>query len=96
MNARWRSTLSKAMEVQLSFCTDVVMACAFLHNICISNGDIMEPEEAEDAGEAAPVPPEEVDFRERSGTPIRGRLTAQVSAPVAPPAQLMEHDYCQH
>lgn len=37
MEARWRSTLSKAMEVQLSFCTDVVMACgcAFLHNICI-------------------------------------------------------------
>lgn len=32
-----------------------LMACAFLHNICINNGDILEPEESGDEGEEAPV-----------------------------------------
>lgn len=81
------------MELQLSYCTDVVMACTFHHNICIKNDEILEPEESGDEGEEAPVQSEGVATQERSGALIRDRLSAQVSAPVAPSAQLREHDY---
>lgn len=47
MKARWRRTLFSALEVKVGFCTEVVIACAFLHNVCLTNGDVLEPEDAE-------------------------------------------------
>lgn len=49
MKARWRRTLSSALEVEVCFCTEVMIACAFLHNVCLTHGDVVEPEDAEDA-----------------------------------------------
>lgn len=42
MKTRWRATLFKALEVETVFCSEVVLACAFMHNICITVGDTTE------------------------------------------------------
>ena len=66
MKARWRSTLFKALEVRTAFVSEVALACAFLHNLCLANGDLLEevPEEPEEPGPPAPLDTD----RESSGT----------------------------
>uniref|UniRef100_A0A672I755 Putative nuclease HARBI1 n=1 Tax=Salarias fasciatus TaxID=181472 RepID=A0A672I755_SALFA len=44
MKTRWRSTLFKALEVKHTFAPLVVATCAFLHNICLDDGDQLEPD----------------------------------------------------
>ena len=47
----------KALEVDILFVPEVITCCTILHNICLSNGDLLEPEDvdgvAEDEDEAA-------------------------------------------
>ncbi|KAK9976934.1 hypothetical protein ABG768_018826, partial [Culter alburnus] len=93
MKARWRRTLFSALEVKVGFCTEVVIACAFLHNVCLTHGDVLEPEDAEDADATSPPSPDAAVFVDRSGVQFRDRLAAQVSAPVGVQRPLMEHDY---
>ncbi|KAL2101893.1 hypothetical protein ACEWY4_003654 [Coilia grayii] len=51
MKTRWRATLFKALEVKATFAPVVTASCAFLHNICLENGDQLEPDEdAQDHG----------------------------------------------
>lgn len=38
LKARWCTTM--AMEVKVAFCTQVVTACAVLHNISLTHGDV--------------------------------------------------------
>jgi len=64
MKACWRETLFKALEVTVGFCTQVVTACAFLHNVCRTHGDVLEPEPADDG---PPQPPTAESAQERSG-----------------------------
>ncbi|KAK7880178.1 hypothetical protein WMY93_033160 [Mugilogobius chulae] len=91
MKARWRTTMFKALEVKVGFCTDVVTACAFLHNICLSNGDVLEPD-VENDDPPPPMPPGDAG-QEASGNMLRARLSAQVSAPLVLQPHLAEHDY---
>ncbi|XP_034088290.1 protein ALP1-like [Gymnodraco acuticeps] len=55
MKSRWRSLFFKALEVHHTFVPSVITACAVLHNICLTAGDILEPEE--DVGDIGVVPP---------------------------------------
>lgn len=92
LKTRWRSIFLKALEVKVDF-VQVIVACLFLHNLCIRNGDILEPEvEEEDEDDGvdfqAPVPVQQ------SGDGLRNRLAAAVSAPDNYVKELPEHDYC--
>ena len=88
MKARWRTIFFKALEVQPVFAVQVIACCAILHNLCVDNGDILEPvEEApgQDGGEG------QLDMA--CGEAIRGRIAAALSAPVQRGPALQEHDY---
>ncbi|XP_071377531.1 putative nuclease HARBI1 [Centroberyx affinis] len=57
MKTRWRSIFFKSLEVSHTFAPVVVTCCTILHNLCLENGDIMEPdEEAAEAGDNSPEP----------------------------------------
>uniref|UniRef100_A0A147AZI8 Putative nuclease HARBI1 n=1 Tax=Fundulus heteroclitus TaxID=8078 RepID=A0A147AZI8_FUNHE len=74
MKTRWRSTLSNTLEVKPAFASQVVSSCAFLHNVCMDNGDVLEPDDniAQD-----PLPPQEfLTDEETSGIATRDRLAA--------------------
>ncbi|KAJ8388116.1 hypothetical protein AAFF_G00147340 [Aldrovandia affinis] len=45
MKTRWRSIFFKSLEVKPTFAPEVIACCTILHNIRVSNGDIMEPAE---------------------------------------------------
>uniref|UniRef100_A0A3Q3G4C2 DDE Tnp4 domain-containing protein n=1 Tax=Labrus bergylta TaxID=56723 RepID=A0A3Q3G4C2_9LABR len=71
MKTRWRSTLFRALE------------CAFLHNVCLDNGDILEPDADVAQDFIDPQPPREpLVNNESSGS---GRLAALVSVHVPAP-----------
>ncbi|XP_061582069.1 putative nuclease HARBI1 [Cololabis saira] len=91
MKNRWRSIFFKALEVKPTFVPLVVSSCAFLHNICISNGDMVEPDEdvPEDDGDDQPED-------QRPGENLRNRMAAEISAPGAAIPALQEHDYIGH
>ncbi|KAL1246536.1 hypothetical protein QQF64_034581 [Cirrhinus molitorella] len=94
MKARWRRTLFSALEVEVGFCTEVVIACAFLHNVCLTNGDVLEDAvDAEDAGPPSPPSHDAAVHVDRSAVQFRDRLAAQVSAPVSVQHPVTEHDY---
>ncbi|KAJ8348794.1 hypothetical protein SKAU_G00273830 [Synaphobranchus kaupii] len=44
MKTRWMSTFFKALEVHHTFAPDVIAVCAILHNVCLTTGDVLEPE----------------------------------------------------
>ena len=44
MKTRWRFTLFKALEVRPTFAPLVIATCAFMHNVCLDNGDMLEPD----------------------------------------------------
>ncbi|XP_061563492.1 putative nuclease HARBI1 [Cololabis saira] len=90
MKTRWRAIFFKALEVKPCFAPQIIACCAMLHNICLANGDIVEPADdwpGEDAGE----PHHHQD--QQSGDRIRERMAAAVSAPDGPVAALEHHDY---
>ncbi|XP_047245976.1 putative nuclease HARBI1 [Girardinichthys multiradiatus] len=78
MRTRWRATLSNTMEVKPAFASQVVSSCAFLHNVCLDNGDVLEQDDetAHDALDFL-LPPQELLTDEKSGIPTRDRLAAK-------------------
>lgn len=42
MKTRWRSPLFRALEVKPTVVSLVITSCAFLHNECMSNGEILD------------------------------------------------------
>ncbi|KAL7378403.1 hypothetical protein ABVT39_013006 [Epinephelus coioides] len=90
MKTRWCSIFFKALEVHHVFAAKVIACCAILHNVCLKNGDILEPvEEAlgpdDGGGQLQP------DLQ--CGDRLRGRIAAALSAPNNPPLALQDHDY---
>uniref|UniRef100_A0A672H965 Putative nuclease HARBI1 n=1 Tax=Salarias fasciatus TaxID=181472 RepID=A0A672H965_SALFA len=77
MKTRWRSTLFKALEVRPAFAPLVIATCAFLHNVCLDNGDLLEPDAdvAQDIFDPQ-APREGLAHDERSGSATRDRLAA--------------------
>ena len=90
MKTRWRSLLFRALEVNHTFAPTVITACAVLHNICLTAGDILEP--VQDSNDP-PVPPPRPVRGERSGSVWRDRLAGQLSAPPLQMAALQDHNY---
>jgi len=90
MKMRWRCLLFKALEVSHTFAPMVITACAVLHNICLTAGDVLEPLQTEDDLD---VPAPRPVMGERSANGWRDRLAAQVSAPDVQPRELEDHDY---
>ena len=41
MKVRWRSIFTKALEVKIATGVKVIAACAIMHNICLSEGDVI-------------------------------------------------------
>ncbi|KAL1249108.1 hypothetical protein QQF64_022426 [Cirrhinus molitorella] len=58
MKTRFQSIFLQALEVHYTFVPHVVTACTIFHNICLSAGDVLAPEDEpeddveEDEGEA--------------------------------------------
>uniref|UniRef100_UPI003AAFA187 putative nuclease HARBI1 n=1 Tax=Centroberyx gerrardi TaxID=166262 RepID=UPI003AAFA187 len=93
LKTRWRSIFLKALEVKVEFVSEVIIDCLFLHNLCIGNGDILEPDEDGD-GDDGDDCDEANEPLQRSGNTLRSRLAAAVSAPNDRIPVLQEHDYC--
>ncbi|XP_041840404.1 protein ALP1-like [Melanotaenia boesemani] len=86
MKTRWRCTLFKALEVKPTFAPQVIASCAFLHNVCLDNGDTLEPDEDVVQDMLDPRPPREpLADNERSGNVTRDRLAALVSGNMEAP-----------
>lgn len=83
MNTRWKSTLSNTLEVKPAFAPQVVSSCAFLHNVCLDNGDVLEPDSDATQGAVHPLPPQQLlADDEASGSATRDTLAA-TNAPTA-------------
>ncbi|KAK7133521.1 hypothetical protein R3I94_015412 [Phoxinus phoxinus] len=82
MKTRWRSTLFRALEVSPTFAPQVIASCAFLHNVCIDNGDVLEPDTDVAVDILDPEPPlqEAPAAHETPGNATRDRLAALISA----------------
>lgn len=81
LKTRWRSTLFKALEVRPVFSAVVIATCAFLHNVCLGNGDMLEPDSdvIEDIFENQ-LPREALFANETSGNGKRDQLASLISA----------------
>ena len=44
MKVRWRSIFTKALVVKIPTAVKVIVSCAVMHNICLTEGDIIEAE----------------------------------------------------
>ncbi|KAK0154265.1 Protein ALP1-like [Merluccius polli] len=86
LKTRWRAVFLKVLEVDVLFVPEVILCCTILHNICLSQGDVLDPEDGVDgaAGEEDPgreaAPPGTV-----SGAEERYRMASLCYAP--------DHDY---
>ncbi|KAL7376198.1 hypothetical protein ABVT39_003096 [Epinephelus coioides] len=86
MKTRWRSTLFRAVEVKPTFAPLVVASCAFLHNVCLDNGDMLEPDADVDQDILNPQPPREpLADNKSSGNATRDGLAALASGHVQAP-----------
>ncbi|KAL2087194.1 hypothetical protein ACEWY4_018253 [Coilia grayii] len=87
LKTRWRAIFLKALEVDIRYVPEVILCCTILHNICLSQGDVLDVEDgiAGGAGEEHPereaAPPGTV-----SGAQERDRLAGLCCAP-------QDHDY---
>ncbi|KAK0137637.1 Protein ALP1-like [Merluccius polli] len=80
MKTRWRSTLFRAIEVKPTFAPQVIASCAFLHNVCLDNGNTLDPDEDITRDDLDPHPPQEqMGLNETPGNHIRDTLAAHVS-----------------
>ncbi|TWW54742.1 hypothetical protein D4764_0223880 [Takifugu flavidus] len=88
MKTRWRAIFFKALEVKPAFATKVVACCTILDNVCLQNGDSMEPSEdalgSDDTGQMQP------DLQSAPG-PYRAAGACVLLALVAPPLSLTHH-----
>ena len=82
LKTRWRAIFLKALEV---FVPEVILCCTILDNICLSQGDVLDPEDGEDSEAGAA---EEEDPRREaappgtvSGAEERNRMAALCYAP---------------
>ena len=86
LKTRWRAIFLKALEVDILYVPEVITCCTILHNICLSNGDLLEPDVGVD-GAADDLP----DHGERAppgaicGSEERNRMATLCYAP--------DHDY---
>ncbi|XP_059915796.1 uncharacterized protein LOC132463548 [Gadus macrocephalus] len=85
LKTRWRAIFLKALEVDVLFVPEVILCCTILHNICLSQGDVLDPEDGEDSEAGAA---EEEDPRREaappgtvSGAEERNRMAALCYAP---------------
>ncbi|KAJ8368733.1 hypothetical protein SKAU_G00087610 [Synaphobranchus kaupii] len=83
MKTRWRSTLFKALEVRPTFSPVGIATCAFLHNVCLENEDMLDPDDdvAQDIFDPQP-PREALVANESSGRAKRDELAALISGHV--------------
>ncbi|XP_034026442.1 putative nuclease HARBI1 [Thalassophryne amazonica] len=78
VKTRW-STLFSALEVKPTFAPKVIASCAFLHNVCLDNGDTLEPDDNISEDNLDPQPPcDGMAYNETSGNATRDRLAALV------------------
>ncbi len=92
MKSWWQATLLKALEVHPRFVSEVALACAFLHNVCLAHGDNMEvPDELQPDQPGSPA--QDQDNQKRSGADMRDRLAAHASAPQQLLPPLRDLDY---
>ncbi|XP_051980615.1 uncharacterized protein LOC127641801 [Xyrauchen texanus] len=72
----------QALEVSPTFAPQVIASCAFLHNVCIDNGDVLEPDNDVAVDILDPEPPlqEAPEAHETPGNATRDRLAALISA----------------
>ncbi len=69
-----------------TFATQVIASCAFLHNVCMDNGDTLVPDEDILMDRHDPQPSREPRvYNETSGNDTRNRLAALVSGNVQVP-----------
>ncbi|MGH0152689.1 UNVERIFIED_CONTAM: hypothetical protein FKN15_027811, partial [Acipenser sinensis] len=68
MKTRWRSIFFKALEVHPTFVPTVISACTILHTVCLSAGDLLEPEADVADDDVDLLPPPGPGLNERSGT----------------------------
>ncbi|XP_053192738.1 uncharacterized protein LOC128376912 [Scomber japonicus] len=81
LKTRWRSIFFKALEVDVTYVPEVIVCCTVLHNICMSNGDLLEPDaDVRGPRRPAPAPPGAV-----SGADERQRIAMACYIP--------DHDY---
>ncbi|ROL53738.1 Protein ALP1-like [Anabarilius grahami] len=90
LKTRWRSIFFEALEVSPAFVPDVVACCVVLHNLCLQNGDIIDPEVVADPDND---PPEPQNTEASTGEDVQDNLAAAVSAPDNCVGALHEHDY---
>lgn len=83
MKMRWRSTLFKALGVKPTFSPVVIATCAFLQNVCLDNGDMLEPDNdvARDVFDC--ISP--VVRNETSGNAKRDRMAASITGQMQDP-----------
>ncbi|KAJ8363632.1 hypothetical protein SKAU_G00124630 [Synaphobranchus kaupii] len=80
--ARWRSIFFKALEVKPDFAVQVITCCAVLHNLCMIDGDILEPVEGAVVPDDTAILQDEDDSQ--NGEHLRSHLAAALSAPDIP------------
>ncbi|KAL2080613.1 hypothetical protein ACEWY4_024406 [Coilia grayii] len=79
---------NSALEVSPTFVREIVACCTVLHNLCLADGDIVEPEAVEEDDDNGPA--ERVS---EAGDAARDHLAAAASAPQHCVAALNKHDY---
>ncbi|KAL2082811.1 hypothetical protein ACEWY4_022629 [Coilia grayii] len=85
LKTRWRAIFLKALEVDILYVPEVIVCCTILHNICLSQGDVLDNEDGVNDDEGNPggedAPPGTV-----SGAEERDRLAGLCYVP-------QDHDY---
>lgn len=92
LKTRWCSIFLKALEVRLGLAVRVITCCDILHNLCLKNGDILEPDEEDNSSDDE----DHAQVNVLVADQLRGRLAAAVSASAACIPALCDHDYLAH
>lgn len=69
MEVRWRSIFTKALEVRIRTAIKVIAACAVMHNVCISEGDVLRVNRR-----LQPLPPRRQPREEQDGIAERNLM----------------------
>uniref|UniRef100_A0A3P9JIT2 DDE Tnp4 domain-containing protein n=1 Tax=Oryzias latipes TaxID=8090 RepID=A0A3P9JIT2_ORYLA len=89
MKTRWRAIFLGSLEVKTKFAVKIIACSAILHNMCISEGDWLEPTVVEPQQDKARNQQDE-----QSGVCLRRQISGFLSAPTVPQMALEDHDYC--